>query len=79
MEKISEWKNLAFDTLSSILKDIASALPNILGALISANPVYIYIEFFYFFSYLMLILATFNLITSAKDKSAIFDYNDEVV
>ncbi len=34
MEKISEWKNLAFDTLSSILKDIASALPNILGALI---------------------------------------------
>lgn len=36
----------------------------------------IYIEFFYFFSYLMLILATFNMITYTKDRSAIFDYNE---
>jgi len=34
MEKLGEWKNMAFDTLSTILRDIASALPNILGAII---------------------------------------------
>ncbi|NJB70734.1 small-conductance mechanosensitive channel [Saonia flava] len=34
METVNEWKNLTFETLSSILKDIASALPGILGAII---------------------------------------------
>jgi len=39
----------------------------------------IYIEYFYFITYLMLVLATFNLITYAKDKSAIFDFNDNQI
>lgn len=34
MEKLGEWNSMAFETLSGILKDIASALPNILGAII---------------------------------------------
>ncbi|CAM3292580.1 mechanosensitive ion channel domain-containing protein [Zobellia roscoffensis] len=34
MDKVSEWKNLTFNTLSSIVTDIASALPNILGAIV---------------------------------------------
>jgi len=34
MEKVSEWKDVAFETLTGILKDIAAALPNILGAII---------------------------------------------
>lgn len=36
----------------------------------------IYMEYFYFISYFLLILATFNLITYTKDKSKIFDFND---
>jgi len=36
----------------------------------------IYMELFYFIAYLMLIFATFNLIIFTKDKSAIFDYNE---
>lgn len=36
----------------------------------------IYMEYFYFLAYFMLVFATFNLITYSKDKSAIFDYND---
>lgn len=36
----------------------------------------IYIEYFYFACYLMLILATANLIIYTKDKSKIFDFND---
>ena len=39
----------------------------------------IYIEYFYFITYLMLVLSTFNLITYAKDKSAVFDFNDNQV
>ena len=34
MDKVSEWKNLTFNTLSTIVSDIASALPNILGAIV---------------------------------------------
>ncbi len=34
MSTIEEWKDLIFDTLGSILKDIGSALPGILGAII---------------------------------------------
>ncbi len=34
MSAIEEWKDLIFDTLGSILKDIGSALPGILGAII---------------------------------------------
>ncbi|MUH36337.1 hypothetical protein D9O36_10840 [Zobellia amurskyensis] len=34
MEKVSEWKDLTFNTLSTIVSDIASALPNILGAIV---------------------------------------------
>ncbi len=36
----------------------------------------IYIEFFYFFAYFMLILSTFNMITYTKDRSKIFDFNE---
>lgn len=39
----------------------------------------IYMEYFYFTAYFMLILATFNLITYAKDKSAVFDYNNNQI
>lgn len=35
METISEWKNLTSETLSSILKDIGSALPGFLGAILA--------------------------------------------
>ena len=34
METVNQWKDLTFETLSSILKDIAASLPGILGALI---------------------------------------------
>ncbi|MFS4469509.1 mechanosensitive ion channel family protein [Maribacter sp. 2210JD10-5] len=34
METIEKWKDLTFDTLGSILKDIASALPGIFGAFV---------------------------------------------
>ena len=34
MDKVSEWKDLTFNTLSTIVSDIASALPNILGAIV---------------------------------------------
>lgn len=36
----------------------------------------IYIEYFYFVSYFMLIISTFNMITYTKNKSAIFDFNE---
>lgn len=39
----------------------------------------IYMEYFYFIAYFMLILATFNLIIYTKDKSHIFDYNDNQI
>ncbi|PCJ92715.1 MAG: hypothetical protein COA50_15545 [Flavobacteriaceae bacterium] len=35
METISEWKSLTSETLSSILKDIGSALPGFLGAILA--------------------------------------------
>ncbi len=34
MEQITEWKNVVYESLGSILRDIASALPNVVGALI---------------------------------------------
>ena len=34
METVNQWKDLTFETLSSILKDIAASLPGILGAFI---------------------------------------------
>lgn len=39
----------------------------------------IYIEFFYFIAYLMLVLATVNLIVYTKDKSHAFDYNENQI
>ncbi|MEM1119213.1 MAG: cache domain-containing protein [Bacteroidota bacterium] len=39
----------------------------------------IYIEFFYFIAYFMLILATINLIVYTKDKSHVFDYNENQI
>ena len=39
----------------------------------------IYMEYFYFVAYFMLILTTLNLITYTKDKSKIFDFNDNQV
>ena len=39
----------------------------------------IYIEYFYFIAYFMLILATANLITYSKNKSRIFDYQDNLI
>lgn len=36
----------------------------------------IYMEYFYFVTYIMIILATWNLITYAKSKALIFDYNE---
>lgn len=34
METINQWKNLTFDTISDIIKDIAAALPGLFGALV---------------------------------------------
>lgn len=34
MGKVEKWKDLVFDTLGSILKDVASALPGIFGAFV---------------------------------------------
>jgi len=34
METVNQWKDLSFSTMSSILKDIASAMPKIFGAII---------------------------------------------
>ena len=39
----------------------------------------IYMEYFYFIAYLMIILATFNLITYAKNKSPMFDFNENQI
>ena len=36
----------------------------------------IYMEYFYFVTYLMIILSTFNLVTYTKSRTRIFDYND---
>ncbi len=38
-----------------------------------------YIEYFYFISYAMLILATYNMITYSKNKSKIFDYENNLL
>ena len=37
-----------------------------------------YMEYFYFLSYIMLVLSTFNLIVYTKDKSGIFDYKENL-
>lgn len=34
METINQWKNLTFDTLSDIIRDIAAALPGLFGAIV---------------------------------------------
>ncbi|QCX00271.1 hypothetical protein FGM00_09165 [Aggregatimonas sangjinii] len=39
----------------------------------------IFIEYFYFITYFMIILTTWNLITYAKNKAPIFDYNDNQI
>lgn len=39
----------------------------------------IYMEYFYFISYFMLVLSTFNLIAYTKDKSKVFDFNDNQI
>ncbi len=39
----------------------------------------IYMEYFYFIAYFMLIFATFNLIIYTKDKSHIFDFNENQI
>jgi len=39
----------------------------------------IFMEYFYFVSYFMLIISTFNLVTYAKDKSAMFDWHDNLI
>lgn len=36
----------------------------------------IYMEYFYFVTYIMIVIATWNLITYAKSKAPIFDYNE---
>lgn len=38
-----------------------------------------YIEYFYFISYAMLILATYNMIAYSKSKSGVFDYEDNLL
>jgi len=39
----------------------------------------IYMEYFYFISYFMLIFTTYNLITYSKNKSKIFDFNENQI
>lgn len=39
----------------------------------------IFIEYFYFITYLMIVLSTLNLVVYTKDKSNIFDYNDNQI
>ena len=39
----------------------------------------IYMEYFYFVTYIMIILATWNLITYAKSKAPIFDFNENQI
>ena len=39
----------------------------------------IYLEYFYFFTYLMVITSTANLVVYTKDKSDIFDFNDNQI
>jgi len=39
----------------------------------------IYMEYFYFVTYLMIILSTWNLITYAKSKAPIFDFNENQI
>ena len=39
----------------------------------------IYIEYFYYVTYFIAIISTFNLITYTKDKSAIFDFNNNQI
>ncbi|MFK8006233.1 MAG: cache domain-containing protein [Saprospiraceae bacterium] len=39
----------------------------------------IYMEYFYFIAYFMLIFSTYNLITYSKNKSIIFDFNDNQI
>ncbi len=39
----------------------------------------IYMEYFYFIAYFILIFATFNLVIYTKDKSHIFDYNENQI
>lgn len=39
----------------------------------------IFMEYFYFISYFILVLTTYNLITYTKDKSDLFDFNDNQI
>ena len=39
----------------------------------------IYMEYFYFITYLMIILSTWNLVTYAKNKAPIFDFNENQI
>ena len=39
----------------------------------------IFIEYFYFITYLMIILSTFNLISYTKNRTGIFDFNDNQI
>ncbi|MFK7936418.1 MAG: cache domain-containing protein [Saprospiraceae bacterium] len=39
----------------------------------------IYMEFFYFIAYSLLVVSTFNLITYTRDKSKLFDFNDNQI
>lgn len=39
----------------------------------------IYMEFFYFIAYFLLVFATFNLITYTRDRSRIFNFNDNQI
>ena len=39
----------------------------------------IFIEYFYFITYLMIVLSTLNLITYTKDKTQLFDYNENQI
>lgn len=72
METINQWKNLTFDTLSNIIKDIASALPGLFGAFVVLIFGWLFIKITRFILKKVFRLAKFDSLSEKINEAKLF-------
>ncbi len=76
METLNEWKNLTFDSLTTMGRDVASALPKIIGALIILLVGWIVTKIILFVLGKVLKLAKVNLLSDKINEMDLFGKGD---
>lgn len=82
METLNEWKNLTFDSLTAMGRDVASALPKIIGALIILLVGWVVTKIILFVLGKVLKLAKVNLLSDKINEMDLFgkgDFNIDII